>query len=355
MTTPPAEPESPDRITDKPPPMDPSNPPPGPRIPSNTKPSSSLFILQTYLSKTNTRVNRINKYSPSPPHSSPSPHTTSTANTPIQLHRLLSTTRNLDLTLSTLCYTSSFLSALLRPSSPHLPTNKTPPLRSLPSSLSTSLAPLASLLSETRTVLRLFGLLGIYPSIYNSFVSPFLSQLTSSSADDAPLSTNNPPKEDPILTSLARLQIIAGLAFQALENIAFLGDKGILRGIRPETRGKMWLWCCRAWGVGVALDLGRLGREWVLRRREDPLFTEGVYQEGKGSGGVQRERREMERREVQERWMRQVVVSACYAPMTVHYSLEGGLMSEKLVSLCGLVASAVSLRDAWRSTEGEGD
>lgn len=106
--------------------------------------------------------------------------------------------------------------------------------------------------------------------------------------------------------------------------------------------------------MGVALDLGRLGREWVLRGREDPLFTEDVYEDGKGDQAVQMERgmdRDRDRKEVQERWTRQVVVSACYAPMTVHYSLEGGLMSEKMVSLCGLVASAVSLREAWRSTE----
>ncbi len=64
---------------------------------------------------------------------------------------------------------------------------------------------------------------------------------------------------------------------------------------------------------------------------------------------------EGEREEVWKSWKRQVVVSACYAPMTVHYSLERGLMSEKWVSLCGLAASVVSLREAWRSTPKEGD
>ncbi|KAL8923908.1 MAG: hypothetical protein Q9208_004345 [Pyrenodesmia sp. 3 TL-2023] len=358
MASPPAEPESPDLITDKAPPIDPSKPPNDPEPPSITGASYSLLVLQTYLSKTNTHINRINKYLPFP---SPlfSQYHQHLLTLPTQPHRLLSTTRNLDLTLSTLCYTSSFLSALLRPSpSSRLLASKHP------SRLSISLGPFSSLLSETRTVLRLFGLLGIYPSIYTSFLSPCLSRL--SATNNAPSSTSSsttdqPAKtEDPILTTLARLQILAGFAFQILENIAFLGDKGIIRGIRPETRGKMWLWCCRAWGVGVALDLGRLAREWVLRGgEEDPPFSEKEEDEAEGNEGKEGQRgkgreREEARKEFLERWTRQVVVSACYAPMTVHYSLEGGLMSEKLVSLCGLVASAVSLREAWSGTE-EGD
>ncbi|KAL8965659.1 MAG: hypothetical protein Q9183_003746 [Haloplaca sp. 2 TL-2023] len=134
-------------------------PSPSPSSPPSASPAKPLHPSPTYLSKTTAHINHIN--------------------------RLISTTANLDLTLSTLGYTLAFLSTILP--SP-TPTSSSPPLRKttsiqnpklvsplrLPSlfhlraSLSEAsprLKILASLISEARTILRLFGLLSLFPAI----------------------------------------------------------------------------------------------------------------------------------------------------------------------------------------------
>ncbi|KAI4122353.1 MAG: hypothetical protein LQ338_005868 [Usnochroma carphineum] len=293
--------------------------------PRDLPPAYRFAVLQGYIARFNTRIKRIDK--------------------------LLSTTQNLDLTLGTLSYTLSLLHSLL-PYSSITTTRYKPNSTPLLSRLSSSLPPLSNLLSETRTILRLFSLLSLYTSALSTFRTDHLFLSPSSKPESSPQ-----PQDDRILTHLARLQLISGTIFQVLENLAFLGDKAVVR-IPWEKRARMWLWCSRAWGVSVGLELGRLGREWVLR----PLFfgedDEGSDKEDdEGEGGQvsdnlsQKRRRDGPRRKaMMEKWRREVLVNACFAPMTLHYSVEGGLLGEGWLSLLGAVASWLSLREAWRET-----
>lgn len=90
----------------------------------------------------------------------------------------------------------------------------------------------------------------------------------------------------------------------------------------------------------VVLDLGRLVRVrgLALRKREE---GDGEEKEGK----VRRERE----REV-EGWWREVYVNVAYAPLTVHWSLERGCVSEAWVGFLGMVAGVVGLRGLWEET-----
>lgn len=126
----------------------------------------------------------------------------------------------------------------------------------------------------------------------------------------------------------------------------------------------MWRWSCRAWAVSVALEFGRLVREWVLRGQElqdwhqKPATTDGG---GDADGGGDKDDRNLKnqtrqpdnhwhqrRAEFLQKWTTQLCINACYAPMTLHYSLEKGIMSEGILSLLGTVASVLAWRQAWR-------
>ena len=155
--------------------------------------------------------------------------------------------------------------------------------------------------------------------------------------------------------------------FQALENLAFLGDKGVV-GVSEGGRARAWRWSARAWGVFVGCEIGRLGLEWGNRRgvvgvggrekKEVGVEGEGLAGEGGGSrekgldmvyGKGESELREekMEREEWWRRWKRDVGVNLAYAPMTVHYGTDG-FMGEGTIAALGVVVAWMSFGDAWR-------
>ncbi|KAG6986526.1 hypothetical protein G7Y79_00079g100440 [Physcia stellaris] len=215
------------------------------------------------------------------------------------LNRLLKSTPHLDALLATTTYTLTLLTSLL-PS----PTSKPP----LPTThLSTHLTALTTLLSNLRITLRLFAL----PNLLTT------------------------PPHDPYLSTIAYLQFGASATFQVLENMAHLGDMGVL-SVAENRRARWWLWCSRAWAVSVALEGGRLGRELVISRRGR------VERDDKGRGERDEEGEEKEakiaRAVERERWWTEVLVNAAYAPMTLHWSFEGGLLPEGVVGALGMVA-----------------
>jgi hypothetical protein len=49
-------------------------------------------------------------------------------------------------------------------------------------------------------------------------------------------------------------------------------------------------------------------------------------------------------------WWKDVVSNLAYAPMTLHWLMERGLLSDWGVGACGMVAGGALLVDAWRKT-----
>ena len=126
--------------------------------------------------------------------------------------------------------------------------------------------------------------------------------------------------------------------YQYLENGAYLSSKGVL-GWSKEKQGKAWVWSSRFWMAHVGLDLLRLGHELRKRRRR--------VEEVERTGGVVDEQVE---RGIREKWRRELVVNLAYAPLTVHWSLEKGLVNEFWVGLLGSVAGITGFREAWKIT-----
>lgn len=173
--------------------------------------------------------------------------------------------------------------------------------------------------------------------------------------------------------------------FQALENGAYLAQRGVL-GWDNKATARAWAWSSRAWMAHVALELARLGYEWQhmrgrdwARARRKSMRVEEAYGranlekadvegeetrkslgEEKGELELREEKGELELREekVEEemaaekwaKWQRELGVSAAYAPMTVHYSLEQGPLGEGSLGALGVVVGWLSIGRAWRDS-----
>ncbi|KAL8911143.1 MAG: hypothetical protein Q9171_003634 [Xanthocarpia ochracea] len=242
---------------------------------------------------------------------------------------LLSKTPTLDFILSTTSYTLSLLSTLVSPSPSH-PNS----LLSHYASLHLRLSNLSSLLSSTRITLRLFSLPSIYVWAYSEYQK----------WARAPHHSSTPPRtidDTNIINSITLTQIVAGFTFQILENLAYLGDNNILP-LNAQTRAKFWRWCCRAWALHVFLDIAKLLRQRHLGNTR-PEVKDATKQLESANGG-----QDIAEREAQ--WWRELKINLAYAPMTLHYSLENGVMSDSLVALCGVLASTWGLKGAWKKT-----
>jgi len=178
------------------------------------------------------------------------------------------------------------------------------------------------------------------------------------------------PPQDTVLKSLAWAQVTSIGIYQALENGAFLSAKGVM-GWDAKTQAKAWLWGSRAWMVYVGLELGRLGYQWreQLEKEKRAKEMEELAGQIESSGVIVPEgglRGELEKREERgeselreekaerERWWakwgRDVGVNMGYAPMTVHYSMEGGPLGEGALGVLGVVVAWFKMGEAWRRT-----
>lgn len=269
-------------------------------------------------------------------------HFATTSITPQPPHRVLSTTTGLDTTLLTINYALVLLhsqldalsthrlsvaaNALVEKASTTLLPGETliAALAAAPSSrlvrTSKSLRALADLIADFRIFLRLWGLLGIW---------------------SWGAATWREPPQDRVLRAVAWAQVLANAVYQAMENAAYLGSHGVLR-MSEATQNRWYAVSSRFWMAHVVLDFGRLARMRQLRhRRGDRVGVE--KEERDGAGKVQMVKEEA-------KWWSEAYVNAAYAPLTVHWSLEQGCLSEAWVGFLGTIAGLVGFKERWQET-----
>lgn len=263
----------------------------------------------------------------------------STTNSHItHLNRVLSTASGVDTTLILVQYTLTLVHSQLhrilnlnlrrlvtrlaanasksvRPGDTVVATVRLPGPTSRLANMAASTKGMASMISDVRTFLRLWGLLGVYAWARGTYY-------------DGPA--------DPLLRSVAWAQIAANTAYYVLEHGAYLASKNILRDWSAAKQARWWLWSGRCFAGHVALDYVRLLRTRQLR---DEAREMGEEKEDK-----------MEARRLEAAWWRELVVNAAYSPLVVHWSLESGYVSEAWVGALGTVAGFVGFREAWRKT-----
>ncbi|KAG0648658.1 hypothetical protein D0Z07_4730 [Hyphodiscus hymeniophilus] len=260
-----------------------------------------------------------------------------------RLSTIISTPSGTDTALLTLCYTSLLASSVISSISLHrlhrsatdliaritaLPPNTTviidtssiPPSRLLITAK--RLKALSSLISDFRIFARLWGLLGIYKWGKRTVADP---------------------PEDDVVRRIVYTQVLVNIFFQCLENGAYLSSKGVM-GWTSEKQNRAWIWSSRFWMAHVGLDFLRLGRVLMLRRHRG---TEEQKRVDGPKGDVITERGEQEWRAA---WAKEVIVNAAWAPLTLHWSLEKGLIGDFWVGVLGSVAGLSGLGTLWRKS-----
>lgn len=284
----------------------------------------------------------------------------STDRTILRLSKLLSTPSGTDVLLCTTSYTLTLVRALLsrllerrladiatdiaeKADGILLPGETL--IASLPAPTSTKLMAqavgsskaLADTIADYRIFVRLWGVVGLYTWAR----ATWLERLPEDASG-----------KEKTLRGLTWAAIVSCVGFQVLENGAYLSSKGALTtaswtGDAGKAReNKWWLWSSRFWAAYVGVELVRLA---VLRLyREEQVV-------GSAGDGEKEDKIRAEEKAKQEKldnwlWWKDLASNMAYAPMTVHWSLEQGLLSDWGVGACGMVAGGALLADAWRRT-----
>lgn len=97
----------------------------------------------------------------------------------------------------------------------------------------------------------------------------------------------------------------------------------------------------------VGVELARLG---VARMWKEDKAGKDTRGDGEKEDKIRLEERTKKEKLENWLWWKDLASNMAYAPMTVHWSLEQGLLSDWGVGACGMVAGGALLADAWRKT-----
>ncbi|KAL6704293.1 hypothetical protein ACN47E_008357 [Coniothyrium glycines] len=278
----------------------------------------------------------------------------------LRLSKLLSTPSGTDVLLCTASYTLTLLRALLSrllerrlaniatdiaekadgillPGETLIATLPAPTSTKLLAQIVGSSKALAETIADYRIFVRLWGMVGMYSWARATYRDPLPADATN---------------KDKTLRKLTWAAIASCVGFQVLENGAYLSSKGVLTsaswtGDAGKAReNRWWLWSSRFWAAYVGVELVKLG---VLRYYRSPAPTVTV---GDGEKEDKITNQEVVKAAKLENWLwwKDLASNVAYAPMTVHWSLEQGLLSDWGVGACGMVAGGALLADAWRRT-----
>ncbi|KIM27539.1 hypothetical protein M408DRAFT_329981 [Serendipita vermifera MAFF 305830] len=207
---------------------------------------------------------------------------------------------------------------------------------------------LGSLISDSRTLLRLWGLL------------PIIQWLLS-------LSRTPPPTRS--LKTIETLQALSMLVYYPLEHLSFLSTKKVI-SLSPTCTTKYSLWSSRAWAIYVVLQFLHLREDWglvmmrerALKRDARTTITtattsstrEGEKQLGASMSAYAEEQHlQAEILKRKSAIINELIVNLGYLPLTVHWSLKTGLFKNDVwVHVFGMIAAVYSFRGSWRASRG---
>lgn len=201
-----------------------------------------------------------------------------------------------------------------------------PPIAQLLAKCSITSKKLATLISDYRIFIRLWGLLGIYAWGKSVYLDP--------------------PK-DKVLRWIAYTQVALNACFQTIENRAYLAGKTIISR-EAQLQLKDWCWSSRFWCAHTTLEFIRLYRTKKIWEAEDRAASQNKKGEGAWWSGD--EEAKAKRETEVAGWWKDLVVNAAYYPMTFHWSLESGLLTEIQIGILGVIAGGTGLREVWKKT-----
>lgn len=195
---------------------------------------------------------------------------------------------------------------------------------------------IADVIADYRIFVRMWGVLGLYTWARDTYLAPLPKEAT---------------QKEKLLRGTTWAAIASCIAFQVLENGAYAASKGMLTseawsgdaGKKRETW--WWVWSSRFWAAYVGCELLRVVIERAYREPRVQVAGDGEKED--------KLRLEQERKESYNEsftWWKDLISNLAYAPMTLHWSVEEGLLSEVQVGIFGTIAGASMLADAWRKT-----
>ncbi|KAF1815353.1 hypothetical protein P152DRAFT_183035 [Eremomyces bilateralis CBS 781.70] len=196
-------------------------------------------------------------------------------------------------------------------------------------------------ISDFRAFARLWGLLGLYgwaKGHWKSYPGARKPAAAEGEGEEEEGSKVNKNKYDPTANTTIRtivwMQISACVAFQALENVGYLAQHGIIK-LEPATTGKLFKWSSRGWCTHLTLELVRLWKTSQLtkQKRKDLAYSAAWEQED-------------------DAWWKKLTTTSAWAPVALNFSVAPSYMflNELGLGLCGGTASAVSVRELWKKS-----
>ncbi|KAG6138699.1 hypothetical protein E4U12_007964 [Claviceps purpurea] len=218
-------------------------------------------------------------------------------------------------------------------------------LAALALQLGARLKALSGLISETRTMARLWGLLGLYFAakklVRKSLAAKHQAGGTGEEKHALRTARDISP-ESTFDTLVAYAQLASLLVFQATENVSFLSSKKVLPLAGPS-QGRLALLSVRAWGLYVAMEAARLLVERSRKKEEEKK------EEGGEKGKVNKDSKGG--REWEGQWKKSFYRNLAWAPLTLHWgSNGGGFLPDVGVSVLGLYPALGAMMDLWRDT-----
>jgi len=200
---------------------------------------------------------------------------------------------------------------------------------------------LAGKIGDSRSLWRFFGMFSIFQWL---------------------IALEKKPPQTRTLLTIERLQGWAMLGYYPLEHLSYLVGHGIVgrsvanplaflsarlpRRLRLDA-GALGMWSCRFWALYVFLHIAHLieDRKLLLQRHR-------ALKKSKPSGLSAEEKAEIATR--WDGYWSEVVVNLANAPLTLHYSLPGGLgvLGDRplLATILNLIATVAGFRAGWKAT-----
>ena len=159
------------------------------------------------------------------------------------------------------------------------------------------------------------------------------------------------------LKLIERMQALSMVVYAPMEAAAYLAMHKVLP-ISDRVQNNLWLYGCRLWAAYVVLDFWHIMEDnRLLRTRAKALEkSRGHPSPSSTESATLTEEQEATRRMWSDIYARkdmlltQFWVNVGYLPLTLHWSLTKGLISDGWVGFFGMIAGLASWRMQWKAT-----
>ncbi|KAI9265065.1 peroxisomal biogenesis factor 11 [Phascolomyces articulosus] len=148
--------------------------------------------------------------------------------------------------------------------------------------------------------------------------------------------------------AIERVQNLSMIIYYPLEHIYWLSAHDVLP-ISTEKSDRIGIWSCRFWAAWVVMEYGRLYEQYrLLKKRETGLLKRIKAGDIETDEDPEAEMASIkaERSSI----MVNTIINSGYLPLTAHWSVEQGLISDVWVGVFGGIAAIFQIKAAWQAT-----